>query len=84
MNWRKQKRMNMEMANANLLKETHEHSDEGKIEYIQGALKNLTSEDLDKVYLMVEELDPEYGEDDLTRLGRKINQGKASPPFWGF
>jgi hypothetical protein len=60
MNWRKQKRMNMEMANANLLKETHEHSDAGKIEYIQEALKNLTSEDLDKVYLMVEELDPEY------------------------
>jgi hypothetical protein len=60
MNWRKQKRMNMEMANNNLLKEDHENTDQGKIDYIKGALKNLSSEDLDKIYLSVEEYDPNY------------------------
>ena len=43
-----------------IVKEDHEHSDEGKIEYIKGALKNLSSEDLDKIYLSVEKYDPEY------------------------
>ena len=61
MNWRKQKFENMKMANANnLLKEDHEHSDSGKIDYIKGALKNLSSEDLDKIYLSVEKYDPKY------------------------
>ena len=60
MNWRKQKRMNMVSANTNLLKEDHESSDQGKIDYIKGALKNLSSEDLDKIYLSVEKYDPNY------------------------
>lgn len=60
MNWRKQKLENMKKANSSLLKEDHEHSDSGKIEYIKGALKNLSSEDLDKIYLSVEKYDPEY------------------------
>ena len=66
------------------LKEDHAKSDSDKIGYIISALDNLSPEDLDKVYDMVEDLDPNYGEDDLTRLGRKISQGKASQPFWGF
>ena len=60
MNWKKQKLKNMEMANGTLLKEDHENSDSGKMEYIKGALKNLSSEDLHKIYLSVEESDPEY------------------------
>jgi hypothetical protein len=60
MNWRKQKFENMKMANANLLKEDHENTDQGKIDYIKGALKNLSSEDLDKIYLSVEKYDPNY------------------------
>ncbi len=40
--------------------ETHEDNDEGKIEYIKSALKNLSSKDLDKIYLSVEEYDPYY------------------------
>ena len=60
MNWRKEKFENMKRANATLLKEDHEHSDSGKIEYIKGALKNLSSEDLDKIYLSVEKYDPKY------------------------
>ena len=55
---------NMVEANKSLLKEDHEHSDEGKMEYITGALKNLSSDDLDKIYLSVEEYDPEYGKGD--------------------
>jgi len=51
---------NMMEANMVLLKEDHEHSDEGKMDYIKGALKNLNSDDLDKIYLSVEEYDPEY------------------------
>jgi hypothetical protein len=61
MNWRKQKLANMVSANTNnLLKETHEDSDQGKIKYIKEALNNLTSEDLDKIYLAVEKYDPNY------------------------
>ena len=60
MNWKRQKLKNMEMANGILLKEDHENSDSGKMEYIKGALKNLSSEDLHKIYLSVEEYDPEY------------------------
>jgi hypothetical protein len=51
---------NIMEANMVLLKEDHEHSDEGKMDYIKGALKNLNSDDLDKIYLSVEEYDPEY------------------------
>ena len=51
---------NMMEANKSLLKEDHEHSDSGKIDYIKGALKNLSSEDLDKIYLSVEKYDPNY------------------------
>ena len=47
-------------ANNSLLKENHEHNDKDKMEYIKGALKNLSSDDLDKVYLCVEKYDPEY------------------------
>ena len=36
-----------------LLKEDHESTDEGKIEYIKGALGNLSSDDLDKIYLSI-------------------------------
>lgn len=43
-----------------IVKEDHETTDEGKMEYIKGALKNLSSEDLNKVYLDVEKFDPEY------------------------
>jgi hypothetical protein len=46
--------------NRRLMKESHEGSDSGKMSYIKDALKNLSSDDLDKVYKMVEELDPEY------------------------
>jgi len=42
--------------------ETHTDTDEGKMSYIKSALKNLSSEDLNKVYLQVEKLDPEYDE----------------------
>ena len=45
---------------ADILKEDHEHTDEGKMDYIKGALKNLSPNDLDEVYLMVEGLDSEY------------------------
>ena len=51
---------NMMEANKRLLKEDHEHTDEGKMDYIKGALKNLSPNDLDEVYLMVEGLDSEY------------------------
>jgi hypothetical protein len=59
------KRQNMLDANKRLLgenvvSETHVDTDEGKMNYIKSALKNLSSDDLDKVYGMVEELDPEY------------------------
>lgn len=40
--------------------EDHEGTDEGKMNYIKGALKNLSSEDLDKIYLSVEKYDPNY------------------------
>ncbi len=60
MNWKKQKLRNMELANDKLLKEDHESSNQGKIDYIKGALKNLSSEDLDKIYLSVEKCDPNY------------------------
>jgi hypothetical protein len=40
--------------------EDHEGTDGGKIQYIIGALKNLSSEDLDKIYLSVEKYDPNY------------------------
>ena len=60
MNWKKQKLENMKKANSSLLKEDHEKNDQGKIEYIKGALKNLSSKDLDKIYLSVEECDPNY------------------------
>jgi len=43
-----------------IIREHHESTDEGKIEYIKGALGNLSSDDLDKIYLSVEEYDPEY------------------------
>jgi hypothetical protein len=42
------------------IKETHVDTDEGKMEYIKGALKNLNSNNLDKVYRMVEKYDPNY------------------------
>tara|TARA_R110000803_G_scaffold133381_3_gene200532 strand:- start:555 stop:770 length:216 start_codon:yes stop_codon:yes gene_type:complete len=57
---RQDKLKNIMEANMTLLKEDHEHSDEGKMDYIKGALKNLNSDDLDKIYLSVEEYDPEY------------------------
>ena len=56
---KRDKLKNIMEANKSLLKEDHEHSDEGKMEYITGALKNLSSDDLDKIYLSVEEYDPE-------------------------
>ena len=59
MNWRKEKLKNIQEANERML-ETHVDTDEGKMDYIKGALKNLSSEDLDKVYAQVEMLDPEY------------------------
>lgn len=57
---RQDKFENMKKANVNLLKEDHEKNDSGKIEYIKGALRNLSSEDLDKIYLSVEKYDPNY------------------------
>ena len=42
------------------LKEDHADSYSDKIGYIISALDNLSPEDLDKVYDMVEDLDPEY------------------------
>jgi len=42
------------------LKEDHAESYTDKIGYIISALDNLSPEDLDKVYDMVEDLDPEY------------------------
>jgi hypothetical protein len=43
-----------------VVKEDHESTDEGKIEYIKNALSNLSSGNLDKIYLSVEKYDPEY------------------------
>jgi hypothetical protein len=57
---RQDKLKNIMEANMTLLKEDHEHSDEGKMDYIKGALKNLSSDDLDKIYLSVEKYDPDY------------------------
>lgn len=59
MNWRKEKLKNIQEANERML-ETHVDTDEGKMDYIKGALNNLSSEDLDKVYAQVEKLDPKY------------------------
>jgi len=42
------------------LKEAHEDDPQGQIEYIKSALKNLSSEDLKKVYDQVEKYDPKY------------------------
>jgi hypothetical protein len=42
------------------LGEAHETTTEGQMKYIKGALKNLTKKDLQKVYDMVEDLDPKY------------------------
>lgn len=42
------------------LNEDHEQTDEGKLEYIQSALSNLSSDDLHTIYLHVEKLDPNY------------------------
>ena len=47
------------------LKEDHADSYSDKIGYIISALDNLSPEDLDKVYDMVEDLDPEYGKEDM-------------------
>lgn len=60
MSRRRDRIQNMMEANKGLLKEDHENSDSGKIDYIKSALKNLSSEDLDKIYLSVEKYDPEY------------------------
>ena len=49
-----------EDENVEYIVETHVDTDEGKMDYIKSALKNLTSEDLDKVYAQVETLDPKY------------------------
>ena len=57
---RQDKLKNIMEANITLLKEDHEHSDDGKKEYIISALDNLSSEDLQKIYLSVVEYDPEY------------------------
>ena len=43
---RQDKLKNIMEANMALLKEDHEHSDDGKKEYIISALDNLSSEDL--------------------------------------
>ena len=43
-----------------IIREHHESTDEGKMDYIKDALENLSSDDLDKIYLSVEEYDPEY------------------------
>ena len=43
-----------------VINEAHEDNDEGKIEYIKSALKNLSSKDLNKIYLSVEKHDPYY------------------------
>ena len=56
---RQDKLKNIQEANERML-ETHVDTDEGKMDYIKGSLKNLSSEDLDKVYAQVEMLDPEY------------------------
>lgn len=42
------------------LEETHEDDPRGQMEYIKDALKNLSPEDLKKVYDMVEKYDPNY------------------------
>ena len=47
------------------LKEDHAESYTDKIGYIISALDNLSPEDLYKVYDMVEDLDPEYGKEDM-------------------
>lgn len=57
---RQDKIQNILEANKRLLKEHHESTDEGKMDYIKDALENLSSDDLDKIYLSVEEYDPEY------------------------
>ena len=60
---------NIEVANKKLLrellKEDHESTDKGKIGYIKDALDNLSSEDLGKIYLSVEEYDPEYEKENI-------------------
>jgi len=43
-----------------VVKENHVSNDDDKIEYIKGALKNLNSTDLNRIYLSVEKYDPEY------------------------
>lgn len=43
-----------------VINEAHEDNDEGKIKYIKSALKNLSSKDLNKIYLSVEKHDPNY------------------------
>jgi phage FluMu protein gp41 len=55
------------------LNEDHAKSDSDKIGYIISALDNLSSEDLDKVYNMVEELDPHYD-------NKKDYDGPPPPP----
>jgi len=58
---------NTEKPKNNLLKEsvptvseTHVNSDSDKMTYIKGALKNLSTKDLNKIYLHVEKCDPNY------------------------
>ncbi len=55
------------------LNEDHADSYSDKIGYIISALDNLSPEDLDKVYDMVEDLDPEYdkGGDNFDNIRRQ-------------
>ena len=51
---------NKRLLGENTVTEDHADTDSGKMSYIKSALKNLSSEDLQKVYKMVEKLDPKY------------------------
>jgi hypothetical protein len=43
-----------------MVSEDHESTDSAKMVYIKGALKNLNTKDLHKIYLSVEKCDPNY------------------------
>lgn len=51
---------NMKLANKRLLSESHADTDNEKKEYIKSAINNLSSDDLKKIYDMVERCDPNY------------------------
>ena len=75
MNWRKEKLKNIQEANERML-ETHVDTDEGKMDYIKGALKNLSSKDLDKIYSSVENCDPNYESKSMNESTIEISQAQ--------